>query len=310
MIFLESYYGGNRVVDNEIAQLYNKCGSEEPWAQRALEARDIENLFKLSWFSSSLFTVLKLDNQIAGFIRVWMGRNNCEVWLCIDPDLPKALRIEAIEKMLSWANARCREFGTAQLSIWSGYRFSYIHRSIKNVLTWYVEDVGSILMRFSGKIINIEPPSNYRFLVLDTIDIEILQSVVEVYNEAFSIYEWFSPKSFDDILKEFSWLRPIYIVAFWEGEVVGYAMLIVFRAIDGGISVEVDELAVKPRYRGRGIGKALLHYATLYAINKLGVRDRLFLFAAPKLTRFYYSMGYIPWREYMVIKTPLIPLPG
>jgi len=70
MIFLESYYGGNRVVDNEIAQLYNKCGSEEPWAQRALEARDIENLFKLSWFSSSLFTVLKLDNQIAGFIRV------------------------------------------------------------------------------------------------------------------------------------------------------------------------------------------------------------------------------------------------
>lgn len=309
-MFFRSYSRDDKAVDDEVAQLYNKCGSEEPWAQRVLESRDIVNLFRLSWFSSSLFAVIRLGNQIAGFIRVWRGPNGCEVWLCVDPDLSETLRIEAVEKMLFWASARCRELGTAHLSIWSGYRFSYMHRAIRSVLTRYVEDIGSILMRFSGRVIDVEPPSGYRFSVLDDVNTEVLRSIVEVYNEAFSTYEWFSPKSFEDILTEFSMLRPIYIVALREREVVGYAMLIAFRAIDGRISAEVDELAVKPCYRGRGIGKALLYYATLYAVNRLGVGDRLFLFAAPKLTRFYYSMGYTPWREYMVIKTPLIPLPG
>ncbi|HIP56713.1 MAG TPA: N-acetyltransferase [Ignisphaera aggregans] len=310
MMSLESYYGGDRVVDSQVAQLYNKCGSEEPWAHRTLEAKDIENLFRLSWFSSSLFAVLRLDRRVVGFIRVWMGRSSCEVWLCVDPDLPEVLRVEAVEKMLSWASARCRELGTPQLSIWSGYRFSYMHRAIRSVLTWYVEDVGSMLMRFSGKVVDVEPPPNYRFSVLDSVDTEVLRSVVEVYNQAFSIYDWFSPKSFEDILTEFSWLRPIYIVALREGEVVGYAMLNTFRAIDGEISAEVVELAVKPRYRGRGIGKALLHYATLYAVDRLGVRDRLFLLAVPELIKFYYSMGYTPWREYMVIRTLLTSLPA
>ena len=310
MRVLEGYAGGNSLVDEQLARLYNKCRSDEPWSQRAMEPRDIAELFRSTWFSPGMLALLELGRRVVGYSWVWRSRGGPESSLCIDPGIPEGLRRIGVEILLSWIGRRCREKGGGRLFIWAGLRYGYTHRVIRDALTGFVEERGSTLMRFSGRIREVEPPRGYEIVrVENPVDERVLRGVVEVYNEAFSRYEWHFPRSYDDVHREFARRRPVIFAALKEGEIVGFAELTRFRAVDGGVSVEVAVLAVRPRHQGRGLGKALLHRAVLYAVEVMAVVDRLFLVSVPGLEGFYFSMGFVPWRESVGIKIPVGALP-
>lgn len=311
MRVLEGYAGGDRVVDEQLAQLYNRCRRDEPWSQRAMTPDDVAGFFQSEWFEPGMLALLELGGRVVGYSWTWRSRGGVEASLCVDPELPRWLRLTGAEALLSWARRRGAEMGGGRLFIWAGYRYGYTHRLLVQVLTGFVEVHGSTLMRFSGRVRRAEPPPGYEIaMVEDPAEEEVLRGIVDVYNAAFSRYEWHFPRGYEDARREFRRRRPVFFTALRGGEVVGYAELTRFRAVDGGVSVEVAVLAVKPEHQGRGLGKALLYRAVTYALEAMGVRERLFLVSVPGLEGFYASMGFSPWRGSVGIKIPVGALPS
>jgi len=274
-----------------------------------MDVEDVRDMFASSWFEKGMVAVVVIGERAAGYSWVWKTRGGLEASLCIDPALPPWSRHEVGHQLLRWIRRRLDAVGgRGRVSIWGGYRYGYIYTSLCNLLNTYVVKHSSTLMKFGGRIVEVEPPKNCRIVEMGEVPAEVLKSIVDVHNDAFSRYEWHTPWSVEDARRYFAKKKPKLFLALVDEEVVGYAEILPFRAVDGRTSVEVTVLAVKSKYQGRGIGKALLSKATSY-LERSGMADRAFLVSVAGLESFYRKLGFIPWRESVRFIVPASSIP-
>ena len=92
------------------------------------------------------------------------------------------------------------------------------------------------------------------------------KNFIDMFKEFYSseavihdIPEDYHEKAFDEIMRSDDYLEGLVLET--EGEVVGYALLAkTYSHEAGGLTVWIEELYVRPLYRGRGIGKEFFAY--------------------------------------------------
>ena len=93
-------------------------------------------------------------------------------------------------------------------------------------------------------------------------------------------------------------------IAEWNGEPAGFAVWFVnFSTFSGRSGIYVEDLFVRPAYRGRGIGKALLAYLAKFCVEKGWARLQWSVldWNAPSIA-FYKSLGAVMMDEWTVCR--------
>lgn len=100
------------------------------------------------------------------------------------------------------------------------------------------------------------------------------------------------------------------IVAEWNGRPAGYALFFGFYSTwEGRSGLFLEDLYVRPEFRSRGIGKALLGYVarTAQQENCYGVRWEVLDWNQPAI-KFYQSLGAVffdQWRSVLICQDAL-----
>ena len=93
-------------------------------------------------------------------------------------------------------------------------------------------------------------------------------------------------------------------IAEWNGEPAGFAVWFVnFSTFSGRSGIYLEDLFVRPAYRGRGIGKALLAYLAKLCVEKGWARLQWSVldWNAPSIA-FYKSLGAVMMDEWTVCR--------
>lgn len=305
MIVVTGYRGGS--FDEEITELFNKCKSlDEPWAETPSSVRDIRELwFRSTWYNPESFAFTLMDDRVRGYVWAWKNGGVGRISLCVDPDLPRSILYDVVYKLLSWAKLRLEKLRVpSRVRIVAGFEHGFMHRLLREILGLYPEDYPATIMVLE-KPIQLKPPEGYTLREGGPDDIE---AIVEIYNEAFSRYEWFIRWELEDAKKWYAMRKPyIIVVEHREEGVVGYVDAEIRRGLDGSVNACIETLAVKPRHQGKGLGKALISTMA----SRLWGRNvkRIFLDSVEGLERFYGKLGFRVWRRHVSILAPLHVLP-
>ena len=93
-------------------------------------------------------------------------------------------------------------------------------------------------------------------------------------------------------------------IAEWDGEPAGFAVWFVnFSTFSGRSGIYLEDLFVRPAYRGRGIGKALLAYLAKLCVEKGWARLQWSVldWNTPSIA-FYKSLGAVMMDEWTVCR--------
>jgi ribosomal protein S18 acetylase RimI-like enzyme len=110
----------------------------------------------------------------------------------------------------------------------------------------------------------------------------------------------------DDLVRDGFGSEPKFraIIAEHDGQPAGYALFFGFYSTWTGTGIYLEDLFVRPQFRGRGIGKALLSQLALIAIEEDGHSIRLDVHDLNETAiKFYRSLGaeYLEqWRNMLI----------
>ncbi len=139
----------------------------------------------------------------------------------------------------------------------------------------------------------------------------VLEALVDIFNDAFSVYEGFWPWSVDRARRYYERLyrerRALTLFAYLGGVPVGFVEASLHRSASGDIVGEVGLLAVRRQWQGRGIGGFLLARAVEWLYREGATR--VYLDATPEASRLYSKMGFRTVYEYLQLRLPLASLP-
>ena len=93
-------------------------------------------------------------------------------------------------------------------------------------------------------------------------------------------------------------------IAEWDGEPAGFAVWFVnFSTFSGRSGIYLEDLFVRPAYRGKGIGKALLAYLAKLCVEKGWARLQWSVldWNTPSIA-FYKSLGAVMMDEWTVCR--------
>lgn len=303
---IEGYRGGVRKIDESLVSLLNRCRSISiSWALRSATIDDFREWFSSSWFNPREFAIVLLGDRVVGFSWAFNSRAP-RIHPCVDPNQPLGIIEEILEALLSWARHSLESRGvrgSIRIGAWEYQGFMY--RMLKRILHMVVEDYTSTLMKFIGPLPQINIPKGYR-IRLATLD-DVL-GIVNVFNKAFSIYEWFHPWNVDDAMKHYKRRKPLLYVAIDDnGEIVGYVHVELFKAIDNEVTGVLNTVAVDPKHQRKGLGKALITIATKELIKR-GAK-RIYLDSIKGLENYYLKLGYKEYQKWIALKTTISQLP-
>jgi len=299
---IEGYKGGVKEIDESLVSLLNRCRSVSiSWALRPITIDDFREWFGSSWYDPREFAIALLGNRVIGYSWAFGGRVS-RIALCIDPNEPLNISEEVAEMLLAWARYSLESRGIrgiVRVSAWEYQGFMY--RLLKRMLYTAIEDHTSTLMKYVGPISQITIPKGYRIRLATFDDVP---GIVNVFNKAFSIYEWFHPWNVDDAMKHYKRRKPILYVAIdSNGEIVGYVHVELFKAIDNEVTGVLDTVAVDPKHQRKGLGKALVTIATKELIKR-GAK-RIYLDSIKGLENYYSKLGYKEYQKWIALKTTI-----
>ncbi len=305
---VEGYCGGDDGIDNGIALLYNRCRSASiAWAMRIKSVDDVRDMFRSTWFNPREFALVMLNHRVVGCSWALIERN-CHISLCIDPYQPSWVIEEATKMLLAWARYSFEKRGARGVVTIGGWdQFGFMYRLLRKILNGAIllEDYSATLMVYVGLPSKPSIPKGY---VIKRGSINNLPRIVEIFNRAFSVYDWFHPWNLEDARRYFERYKPIlYVVVDRNGEIAGYADAMVFKAVDGGETGVVATVAVDPDHQRKGLGKALV--ATIVKeLESRGVK-RIYLDGVKGLETLYAKLGFREYCRWIRFTTTLTSLP-
>ena len=89
------------------------------------------------------------------------------------------------------------------------------------------------------------------------------------------------------------------LIVEWDGAPTGYAMFFeCYSSFEGSAAIYLEDIYVRPAYRGKGIGKAVLAHLAAMAVkeNLCGVRWQVLDWNTPAID-FYQKLGAEMWAD-------------
>lgn len=236
-------------------------------------------------------------------------------WACImrpavDPHRPAWLAEWVAEALTHLGTSLLRGMGCGGLvRIHAGVEGGFRHRLLKAVANPFGEEIYSYLMRLVEPVERPLPEGYVLEVVRPDKDMEALEDIVAVRNEAFAEYGW-SPVEAGDLRPYYADLFRRYekvvvaLVRAGDGSPAAYVEAFAHRAVSGRLAGEVSMAAVRPGHRGRGLGSFLVSWAGRELLREAGV---VYLYAVGPVGGFYHRIGFAEEARFMWLLTrPLI----
>ncbi len=244
-----------------------------------------------------------MDDYQPGYIRV-----------IVDPILPEPLYTEAYASLLRWAGRTLAYYDRSvnPITIYAGREYSRSHITLESMLGGSLTQVDSgTLMEYRGSLSNPIPPGLVEELVVENPGETVVRELVEVVNDAFSIYPDHYPWSFERAWNYYSTRfgkskGEFFIIVLRNkdtGEIAGMTEITYYDTAAGGKVGYVALLAVRRDYQRRGLGRYLLSRASAI-LRRIGV-ERLVLDSVPEARRMYEKLGFSPVFKWVKVRVPL-----
>ena len=291
--------GYSRSMGARLALLLEKChgGLEEPWATRVYRAPDVEQFLTALRGRGGDYRVLAWGSRPLGLVYCWPpSGGRVEIGVCVESCLPGSTRRDAIGELLGYASTFCVD-GDSVAEISSGFEHGALY-------SWLVEAIGpsivvhrATLMKLHGRLAKIGARRVPGYSFRPACIYKDLERLVEVYNLAYSGYQWFRPLSTGAAEELFSGRMGsiLYVAEDKGGRIAGFAYARVFRAVDGKKTAIITALAVHPSHRGRGVGSSLVRHV----VASLPRGTRVAVIASPGLEEMYSKLGFVVRRRWV-----------
>ncbi|NPA98636.1 MAG: GNAT family N-acetyltransferase [Crenarchaeota archaeon] len=284
--------------------IYSKATATDiPWISETMSSEEmIKWWFDASWFEPDKFVTVYTMNRPAGFAFIWWKHGRIRINPYIDPELPIEIAVRALETMFSWTRYLAKTSNSYVVQVYAGPEHGYLHR-----LTTKIMGVGRYII------------SSYIMVAPEHIPIDkecraqiqeyrkgMEKAIAEIYNDAFSIYSWFIPMKPGDVEKIYGSKRIKALIAYIDDEPVGY---VDFMSRGTGIRAGyIYTLAVKRKYQGHGVGRALLSRA-IELLRKSGY-SIVYLDAYSDVVGYYMGLGFRIIRRYVNLEYSINMLPA
>ena len=121
-----------------------------------------------------------------------------------------------------------------------------------------------------------------------------IQAIAADFATSFQVEAVAFQRSFDELLAT---PYALLTVAEVDGQAVGYALGFVHATLYANGKVAwVEEIAVRPEFRGRGIGRQLMQRMEQWAEER---ECKLIALATRRASAFYERLGYAPSADYL-----------
>jgi mycothiol synthase len=245
------------------------------------------------------------DGTPVGYARIWRNRdgavNRHHLRIALPPRLQEC--DDLFDRLITRLEARVAEIA-AEYRDPLQMRASCYQEQKKHALAF--ERHGYGLIRYFARmdlndISNLQPPQIPVGVVLRLLDFNTeLERAIDCLNRGFSGHFEFVPltvKEYREYMQSPHFFPSLCFIADEDGEFIGICLnkMNFVREADGLIWGIVDDLAVVPQWRGKGLGRALIRQSML-ALRELGAQkiclwvDYDNPFGAKKL---YYSEGFV-----------------
>lgn len=256
--------------------------------------------------------------HLAGYSWAWVNVDEgpaslAWIMLRVNPLLDPDSQARAARLLLAWARHSLEQWQEARgvarvrLGLLGGYTYRLVGDLVGGVEAYRVSGV---LMEAWRPVEATRPGLDIRE-ARPWESSEDLNTVVHLYNDAFSVYESYRRWRVEDARSYFNRvrreLRPLVLVAEDGEEPAGFVEAYTYESICGSRVGYIALLAVARGKQGRGIGSTLLSMAARW-LQGQGV-DRVVLDAVPEALGLYIRRGFRPVRIYVESSMPIYTLP-
>jgi len=252
-----------------------------------------ENLLEASWFDPRELLLVIYDDKVAGYAYMWLAMDMHRLRIEFDPYMSHSYIHMLLDIIMKFVRDRVLvEKGNSLVRVVLSYEYRFLHNVLKQyLLPIYIDYTGSLMklnIEKYGSIVREDRTSNIRFRFGS---LELVKDVVEIYNDAFSKYPWFTPWVVEDAERYYDTHGLKCFVAYVDDDPAGYVDFMVYKNIRGEKVSYIYTLAVKNKYQGKGLGKALTREAIQYLINN-DIYD-IYLDAVGGLEKLYSGLGFV-----------------
>ncbi|OYT37667.1 MAG: hypothetical protein B6U89_07015 [Desulfurococcales archaeon ex4484_58] len=290
------YSGGE--YDDSLVELINRFNRVEyPDVGNPVSVEKYRRTwFEASWFKPSDLYLFILDDKVVGYLYAWISSDMLRSQLVVDPLLPYSIKENLLDEIFKWLRNKVLVEGTNNVvRIRAGYEYRFLHNFLMKRVSPVIIDYTATLMKFDPSKLGSLKRRIDEYMATSSVsvekgDISDVDKVVEIYNDAFSIYPWFITWKVEDARRFYREHKLILYIAYINGEPVGYCDGEIYNNLFGDRIGYVYTLAVKRRFWGKRIGSILLYHMLREFIEQ-GIED-IYLDSIEGLERYYGRRGF------------------
>ncbi len=296
------YKGGE--YDERIAEIYSLCSCiyYSPDACRIVGADFIRRIwYEATWFKPDEHFLLFLQDKLVGYGYAWVVNNALRINTCIDPTIPNPFKEDLLREAINESITRkANEYKYPIITIHSGREYSELHLLIRKIANPIREIYTFQLMKLNieelEKYVKKKRPPSIK--LIESNGIEHADIITKIFNDAFSIYDWFMEWNVEDTSRWYEQQKLTVFIAYSEtGKPIGYSDISIRKNYYGETIGYVETLAVKKEYQRKGYGTALLYQAVRKLLEK-GI-EKIYLDAVYDIAKYYYKRGFKPLCRYI-----------
>ena len=232
----------------------------------------------------------------------------------VDPSLPEPLYTEALTILLRWSGRTLAYYDRSvnPITVYAGREHSRIHSAIESIMGGsLIPQDSAYLMEYKGVIANPIPPGLEEQLIIENPSEYAVRELVEVVNDAFSIYpdhhRWKFEEAWNYYNRQFNLDKGTFFIIILRnkdtGEIAGMTEILHYTTGSGRRVGYVSLLAVKRDYQRKGLGRYLLSRASII-LKKINI-NTLLLDSVPEARRMYEKLGFSYILKWVKARVPL-----
>lgn len=293
MRIITNYRGG--IYDRELVVITNEFMKVEySDIGRYIDLEEFRNKwFNTSWFKPEDFYLVIMDDNVLAYGYISLSNNMIETLIRIHPGLSLSNQLMVMDKIIEWIKKKVLKYSNCLISFKAGYEYRFLYNLLMKTIHPILKLHEWTLMKLDVKKYNelVCERFNDKIVFLPG-SLENIKDLVEVYNDAFSEYPWFTSWDLGDAIRYYKSRikNTILFLAYRDNEVIGFCDTLVYTNVSGLKTGYINILAVKKKYRGKGVGSALL-CKTIEELYRLGYQN-IYLDSIPGLEKYYSRRGF------------------